>query len=198
MGHPPHFSSLSGARLNLLVRSGLVEAPWTELDHRYRPRGIRVARITLASGGLAAQTADDEVAHDALTAYPSLSLYDERRHFGPWLSRLVRNCALDWLYRRRREGCADLAAVSVDATPLKALAEQKLGQGISSRHSSASLIRREPVSRPPSTAGHPRERTRRRAFAVLPEGLARTPPHCARAIFSPALKRSAQDCGVVC
>jgi RNA polymerase sigma-70 factor (ECF subfamily) len=123
----PDLTALADADLVRLVRSGNVNRPWAELDHRYRPRAVRVARAILRSSSRAVSTTAEEVAHDALTAaHLKLDLYDESRPFWPWLCAIVRHGAVGCLRQNRRRRPGHFPVATRYTSPLDALVEDEM------------------------------------------------------------------------
>jgi RNA polymerase sigma-70 factor, ECF subfamily len=79
------------------ARDGSREAA-AELFARHWPRAWRMARAVTGRRDMA-----DDVAQDAFErAFATLSRFDERRPFEPWLNRIVVNRSLDLLRSERR------------------------------------------------------------------------------------------------
>jgi RNA polymerase sigma-70 factor (ECF subfamily) len=82
------------------VRAGS-EADLEVLFRRHWPRAYRTALLIVHDHGAA-----EDIAQEAfLAALRHLGRFDVRRRFGPWLSRIVANRAIDWMRMRsaRRE-----------------------------------------------------------------------------------------------
>ena len=77
------------------------EADLEALFHRYWPRAYRAAFLIVHD-----HAAAEDIAQEAfLAAIRRLDRFDRRRRFGPWLSAIVANRAIDWVRARsaRRE-----------------------------------------------------------------------------------------------
>jgi RNA polymerase sigma-70 factor, ECF subfamily len=110
----------SDARLIELARAGSASAA-AQLFDRYWPQAWKAAYAVTGNRATA-----DDVAQDAVQrAFARLDRFDGSRPFGPWLKRIVVNCAIDELRRRRRleslEERPALHAWSVDAAPAEQL-----------------------------------------------------------------------------
>jgi RNA polymerase sigma-70 factor (ECF subfamily) len=95
----------SDARLIELIRDGSPIAA-AELFDRYWREAWKAAYAVTAD-----RTSADDVAQEAVQrAFAALDRFDESRPFGPWLKRIVVNCAIDELRRRGRLDSLDEAA----------------------------------------------------------------------------------------
>lgn len=77
------------------------EADLEQLFHRFWPRAYRTAYLIIGD-----HAAAEDIAQEAfLAAIRRLDRFDRRRRFGPWLSAIVANRAIDWARARaaRRE-----------------------------------------------------------------------------------------------
>jgi len=86
-----------------LIRGALAgsEADLDALFHRFWPRAYRAAFLVVHD-----HAAAEDIAQEAfLAAIRRLDRFDRRRRFGPWLSTIVINRAIDWTRARaaRRE-----------------------------------------------------------------------------------------------
>src|SRR5918994_4206311 len=76
-----------------------------ELFRRYWSSSWRAAFAVVGR-----RAAADDIAQDAFQrAFGALSSFDPRRPFGPWLHRIVVNCALDFVRSERRLVAVDPA-----------------------------------------------------------------------------------------
>ena len=92
-----------------LIRGVLAgsEADLEALFRRYWPRAYRAAFLIVHD-----HAAAEDIAQEAfLAAIRRLDRFDRRRRFGPWLSTIVANRAIDWIRARsaRRESSGDPA-----------------------------------------------------------------------------------------
>ena len=81
------------------------EADLEALFHRYWPRAYRAAFLIVHD-----HAAAEDIAQEAfLAAIRRLDRFDRGRRFGPWLSAIVANRAIDWVRARaaRREAAGD-------------------------------------------------------------------------------------------
>ena len=84
------------------------EADLEALFRRYWPRAYRAAFLIVHD-----HAAAEDIAQEAfLAAVRRLDRFDRRRRFGPWLSTIVANRAIDWIRARsaRRETAGDPVA----------------------------------------------------------------------------------------
>src|SRR5579884_1256089 len=93
-----------------LIRGVLAgsEADLDALFHRYWPRAYRAAFLIVHD-----HAAAEDIAQEAfLAAIRRLDRFDRARRFGPWLSAIVANRAIDWVRARtaRREAPGESAA----------------------------------------------------------------------------------------
>lgn len=90
-----------------LIRGVLAgsEADLEALFHRYWPRAYRAAFLIVHD-----HAAAEDIAQEAfLAAIRRLDRFDRARRFGPWLSAIVANRAIDWVRARnaRREAAGE-------------------------------------------------------------------------------------------
>jgi RNA polymerase sigma-70 factor (ECF subfamily) len=114
----------SNARLTTRARAGDAAA-LDALFRRHWPATWRAALAVCASDALA-----EDAAQDAwLKAIRSLAAFDPTRPFGPWLRRIVVNCAIDAVQRSRAPYLdVDVATTAhrVDADPVVVAAVRRL------------------------------------------------------------------------
>jgi RNA polymerase sigma-70 factor, ECF subfamily len=99
-----------------LIRGVLAgsEADLEALFRRYWPRAYRAAFLIVHD-----HAAAEDIAQEAfLAAVRRLDRFDRRRRFGPWLSTIVANRAIDWIRARsaRHEATGEAAAEAVAET----------------------------------------------------------------------------------
>lgn len=106
--------------------SGGDDAAFQELMKRHIKRAFALARLYVKAD----EDAEDIVQDSFFKAWKNLSRFDADKRFGPWLSTIVRNTALDFLKKKRgvafsaldsetAEGdSASFADTLVDAEPL--------------------------------------------------------------------------------
>jgi RNA polymerase sigma-70 factor (ECF subfamily) len=129
---------LTDAALVARVRDGDVDAPWEELDRRYREQAIDIAYAIVRF--VWPQRADEaaDIAQEALVqVYRILDRYDGRA-FLPWLAAVVRSRAIDRLRRLRKRpadrrqtallGSLDDTLPGREPLPVEALARQEIVQ----------------------------------------------------------------------
>ncbi|HZE05076.1 MAG TPA: RNA polymerase sigma factor [Solirubrobacteraceae bacterium] len=91
------------------------ETDLEELFRRYWPRAYRAAYLIIGD-----HAAAEDIAQEAfLAAVRRLDRFDRRRRFGPWLSAIVANRAIDWARSRsaRRESGPEPADDAVAPEP---------------------------------------------------------------------------------
>ena len=120
----PSSSTLTDDQLVTRFRAG-DDAPFTEIDRRYRSALTAFARRMLAGSG---HDADDVVQDAFIRAFRGLRVTDRPMVLRPWLYMIVRNRALDELRTPQRGGCFDdevgLAAVP-GADPARRVADRE-------------------------------------------------------------------------
>ncbi len=119
----------SDARLIELIRAGSAAAA-AKLFDRYWSQAWKAAYAVTGDRASA-----DDVAQDAVQrAFTRLDRFDGNRPFGPWLKRIVVNCAIDELRRRRRfeslEQKPSLHAWAVDAAPADQLQTWRVADAV--------------------------------------------------------------------
>jgi len=101
------------------------EADLEVLFHRHWPRAYRAAFLIVHD-----HAAAEDIAQEAfLAAVRRLDRFDRRRPFGPWLSAIVANRAIDWVRARasRREtGHEPVASAAAPASRSRAYSEEVL------------------------------------------------------------------------
>jgi len=121
---PTMLASMSDTTLVGLIAAGSDDA-FTALDARYRRKLVRYAR-GFVSGGTA--DAEDAVQDALVRAVRALRKGSSPEAVGPWLHRIVRNCALDLSAARRRHPVVELADhAHPPAEDAQAAVERRMG-----------------------------------------------------------------------
>jgi len=83
---------------------------FTELANRYYPALCRHAQYFVRDVG----TAEDIVQEALLKAFLRIKQYDPERSFSTWAYKIVTNCALDYLRKRKDQSLDDLMEVPAE------------------------------------------------------------------------------------